>query len=71
MYGPTIFQLSHIFDLFCWERVPDCVQKMAANPESHMCVCVGSPSVYMKPSSTFSTCFVLSRKCFANGMTTL
>ena len=36
-----------------------------------MCVCVGSPSVYMKPSSTFSTCFVLSRKCFANGMTTL
>ena len=36
-----------------------------------VCVCVGGPSVYMKPSSTFSTCFVLSGKCFANGMTTL
>jgi hypothetical protein len=30
MYGPTIFQLSHLFDLFCQERVPICVRKMAA-----------------------------------------
>jgi len=34
------------------------------------CVCVGSPCVYI-PSSTFSTCFVLSGKCFAKGITTL
>jgi len=37
---------------------------------SHVCVCVGSPCVYI-PSSTSSSCFVLSGKCFANGMTTL
>jgi len=40
------------------------------NPDSHVCVCVGSPCVYT-PSSTSSPCFVLSGKCFANGMTTL
>jgi len=40
------------------------------NPESHVCVCVESPCVYI-PSSTSSPCFVLSGKCFANGMTTL
>jgi len=43
----------------------------AVNPQSHVCVCVGSPSAYMIPSSTFSTCFVPSGRCFANGMTTL
>jgi hypothetical protein len=35
-----------------------------------VCVCVRSPVVYMKPSSNFSTCFVVSGKCFAHGMTT-
>jgi hypothetical protein len=30
MYGPTIFQLPHLFDLFCRERVPIRVRKMAA-----------------------------------------
>jgi len=45
-------------------------QHSAANPESHVCVCEGNPCVYIS-SSTFSTCFVLSGKCFANGMTTL
>jgi len=45
-------------------------QHSAANPESHVFVCVGIPSVYMKPSSTFSTCFFPSARCFANGMTT-
>jgi len=30
MYGPTIFQLSHVFDLFCRERVPIRARKMAA-----------------------------------------
>jgi hypothetical protein len=35
-----------------------------------VCVCVGSLCVYIS-SSTFSTCFVLSGTCFANGMTTL
>jgi hypothetical protein len=35
------------------------------------CVSVGSPCVYMIPSSTFSTCFVLSGKCFANGVTVI
>jgi hypothetical protein len=45
-------------------------QHSAANPESHMCVCVGSPCVYI-PSSTFSPCFVVSGKCFVNGMTAL
>jgi len=43
----------------------------AVNPESHVCVCVGSPSVYMIPSSTFSTCFFPSGRCFTNGMTTI
>jgi hypothetical protein len=42
----------------------------AAKPESHVCVCVGSPSVYI-PFSTFTPCFVVSGECFANGMTTL
>ena len=30
MYGPTIFQLSHIFDIFCLEQVPIRGRKMAA-----------------------------------------
>jgi hypothetical protein len=30
MYAPTIFQLSHIFDLFCRERVPIRARQMAA-----------------------------------------
>jgi hypothetical protein len=29
MYGPTVFQLSHLFDLFCRERVPIRARKMA------------------------------------------
>ena len=45
-------------------------QHSAATP-GVTCVSVGSPTVYMTPSSTFSTCFVLSGKCFANGMTFL
>jgi hypothetical protein len=36
-----------------------------------VCVCVRRLSVYMKPSLTFATCFVLSGKCFTNSMTTL
>ena len=31
MYGPTIFQLSHLFDVFCQKRVPICTRKMAAS----------------------------------------
>jgi hypothetical protein len=46
-------------------------QHSAANHERRVSVCVGSPSVYMIPSSTFSTCFVLSGRCFTNGTTTL
>ena len=45
-------------------------QHSSANPESHVCVCVGSPCVYIH-SSTFSTFFVLSGKYFVNGKTTL
>ena len=30
MYGPTIFHLSHLFGLFCRERVPIPPQQMAA-----------------------------------------
>jgi hypothetical protein len=45
-------------------------QHSAANPDSRLCVCVGSPCVYI-PTSTFSPFFVLSGKCFANCMTTL
>jgi len=30
MYVPTIFQLSHLFDLFCRDRVPIRARKMAA-----------------------------------------
>jgi hypothetical protein len=29
MYGPTIFNLSHLFDLFCRKRVPTNTQKVA------------------------------------------
>jgi hypothetical protein len=39
--------------------------------ESRVCVCVGNPSVYMIPSSNFSSYFVLSGRCSANGMKTL
>ena len=46
-------------------------QHSAANPESHVCVCVGSPSVCMIHSSTFATCFFPPGRCFAKGMTTL
>jgi hypothetical protein len=45
-------------------------QHSAANPESHVYVCVANPCVYVS-SLNFSTFFVLSGKCFANGMTTL
>ena len=30
MYGPTIFQLSRLFEVFCRERVPIRGRKMAA-----------------------------------------
>jgi hypothetical protein len=62
VYGQHILNLSRR-SLTGW-------QHSAANPESHVCVCVGSPCVYI-PSSTFSACFVLSGKCFVNGKTTL
>jgi hypothetical protein len=63
MLSPSQPLLSFQWDvsLTGWEH-------SAANPESHVCACVGSPSVYMILSLTFSTCFVLSGKCFVNGM---
>jgi hypothetical protein len=75
----TFLCLLNLFPSFQGEVSLTGWQHSAANPESLVCVCVcacarvcvGSPSVYMKPSSTFSTCFVLSGKCFVNGMTTL
>ena len=35
MYGPTIFQLSRLFDVFCQERVPILARKMAACARVH------------------------------------
>jgi len=58
---PTFPVVQRNFSLTGW-------QHSAANPDNY--VCVGSSCVYI-PSSTSSPCFVLSGKCFANGMTTL
>jgi hypothetical protein len=69
VYGEHISSPSQTFPLFQWDVLLTGWQHSAAKPDSHMCVCVRSPCFYI--TSSTSSCFAVSGKCFAYGMTTL
>jgi len=63
MYGPTIFQLSHLFDVFCQERVPIRARKMAAGARvSHYCVISVMRRVLCTTSRTWRALCLMHRK---------